>query len=330
MTPAARLHALAGSPRIDGCEDAPAHCVVCAAPAARTHDYDSWQGSTFTDQNKLRGHGLSTRVCEPCVWAHSWVAPPDQEPNPPGKKGLNLRLFSHLWSERDGYRSLNKGDKPAIRAWLRDRRDGEAWWCCIADTGQKHTLPWTREANSVRGPVRFEERDVVIGSWGLVDAMTAALTAGATKEEIETGRYGQRAWSIAEREVAGLEAAYASLRGGGWWALALWLSQRDEEQVAARLAAERDARAAAKAAQKGKASGRAATARGRVRRGGGGDPVDAPGVPGDERLVGGAGALESPGDAPAQGVSDERLSGAAGDRDAPGPAPGGGQLGWGW
>lgn len=33
--------------------------------------FDAWQGATYTDQNKLRGHGLSSRVCEPCsaLWS---------------------------------------------------------------------------------------------------------------------------------------------------------------------------------------------------------------------------------------------------------------------
>jgi hypothetical protein len=188
----ARLHALAGSPRIADCDDLPARCVVCAAHAERTHEYDSWAGSQFTDQNKMRGHGLSTRVCEPCVWAHSWVAPPDQEPNPPGKKGLNLRLFSHLWSESDGYRSLNKGDKPAIRAWLRDRRDGERWWCCIADTGQKHArTPFVIKGRSREGAITWREEPTG-------DAIKHGLDTLARKLRVSTDGIAVRlvqAWS---------------------------------------------------------------------------------------------------------------------------------------
>jgi hypothetical protein len=36
MTPSAILHALAGSPRMDGVEDAPARCAICAEEAPRT------------------------------------------------------------------------------------------------------------------------------------------------------------------------------------------------------------------------------------------------------------------------------------------------------
>lgn len=36
MTPSSILHALAGTPRMDGVEDAPARCAICAEEAPRT------------------------------------------------------------------------------------------------------------------------------------------------------------------------------------------------------------------------------------------------------------------------------------------------------
>jgi len=45
-TPAAMLHAIAGSPTQDGCESHDARCVVCAQLSARTARYDDWQGAT--------------------------------------------------------------------------------------------------------------------------------------------------------------------------------------------------------------------------------------------------------------------------------------------
>ena len=36
-----------------------------------------------------------------------------------GKRGVNLRLFSHFWDEATGYLYANKSDKAAMRAWLR-------------------------------------------------------------------------------------------------------------------------------------------------------------------------------------------------------------------
>ena len=243
MTPARDVFRIAGSPPMEGCEDVAAACVVCARDWPRTHAYRRWQGANFTDQNKLMGHGLSDRICEPCVYVHSWVAPPGYPPAEPGKKGVNLRLFSHMYDER-GYLFANKGSKPVIREWLRGPKRGE-WWAAIADSGQKHVLPWAR-ANAARargnGIVRFEQRDVVIGDWLLADAMTALLTAGVTKAELETGQYTPRAWQLAERGVRDFEREYGRERGGGWYELALWLSQRDEEAVQARMALEQEAK----------------------------------------------------------------------------------------
>ena len=275
MNPALMLFARAGSPQQQECEDIGSKCIVCAGSYYRSAVYDKWQGSSFTDQNKLRGHGLSSRVCEPCVWAHSWVAPPDKPPNPVGTKGLNLRLFSHFMDGR-GYVSLNKAQKPAIREWLRAPKHG-LWWAAIADTGQKHVIPWAR-LNAERSPgiVRFEERDVAIGDWSEMEVVTAALTAGITKEELTSGLYGTRAWTIAETHVRAVEELGRRHRGGGWWSLLIWLSQRDEEAVASRLAAEQ----AAKKTKK-ESNGQSTAKGGRARRGGGSGDGDASGVLGE-------------------------------------------------
>lgn len=316
MTPASRLHSMAGSPQMPGCDDHPASCVVCASTQPRTTRYESWQGSAFTNQDKLRGHGLSDRVCEPCVWAHSWVAPPDKPPNPPGTKGLNLRLFSHFWSERGGYVSLNKANKAAMRTWLRARTNGERWWACIADTGQKHIIPWVREQRRARGVIRFEERDVVMGDWALVDAMTAALTAGVTKAEIESHGFTPRAWELARPEVETLIRLAVDAYGSGWWALSIWLAQRDEDAVATRLAAAKETKAAK--AEKAKANGRSATKRSSKGGSRSARVGDTGGVP--EVWSERAGPLEPPARPDDRGSADQREHRAAGD-DVPADAP---------
>lgn len=263
MTPARDVFRIAGSPPQEGCEDVAAACVVCARDWPRTHAYKRWQGASFTDQNKLMGHGLSDRICEPCVYVHSWVQPPGYPPATDGKRGVNLRLFSHMYDER-GYVFANKGSKPVIREWLRGPKVG-AWWAAIADSGQKHVLPWAR-VNAARwrgnGVVRFEQRDVVIGDWMLADMMRDLLTAGVTKAELETGQYTPRAWQLAERGVRDFEREYGRERGGGWYELALWLSQRDEEAAQARMALEKESKNAG---------------RGKGRRGAGGGSGDAVG-----------------------------------------------------
>lgn len=316
VSAASTLHCLAGSPCMDSCEDVESRCVVCGYSSPRTCEYSKWAGKDFTDQNKMRGHGLSSRVCEPCIWSHSWTPPPDKPRTAAGERGLNLRLFSHFWSERDGYVSLNKGQKPAIRDWLRARVDGERWWAGIADSGQKHVLPWIREQRKARGVIRFEERDCVIGDWSVVDTMTAALTAGVTKEEITTAQYGSRAWTIAEEHVRALMRLADELDGSAWWSLSIWLAQRDEAAVAARLEAEK--------ALKEAKSGRGTAKRGRAGRGGESGDGAAIGVSagGSER----ARPLGSPPVAPDLRGADERVDRAGGDGVPDAPAARGSQL----
>lgn len=213
-----------------------------------------WQGSSFTDQNKARCVD-SAHVCEPCVWCLSWVQPPGMPPPEPGKKGLNLRLFSHLHDGR-GYIALNKANKPEILRWLREPKQG-AWFAAIADTGQKHVLPWTPiNPPGARGVVRFEEQNVSLPrDWALVDDMTRMLTGGVTKDEIARGDYSVRTWREFEPStVRAFEQMRGKLRGSAWFALALWLSQRDEEIHAktrrgkARSAAQQNGGRAARAA----------------------------------------------------------------------------------
>lgn len=237
MTPASIMFALAGSPPQDGAAPVDgARCRVCGHPCARAMAYNRFQGQNFTDQNKLRDWS-SDLICEPCVWAHAWNVPPGLPPPAPGKKGLNLRLFSHFWHDGQ-YHAWNKANKREMRDWLRAPKTGP-WFAAIAESGQKHVLPWTPLNRGMRGAVRFEEATVRVGDLGMIDAMSSLLTAGATKEEIETGHYGPRAWQLAQAPVEWFEEECGRAgRGGQWFALALWLAQRDEDQVAERVAAE--------------------------------------------------------------------------------------------
>jgi hypothetical protein len=76
--------------------------------------------------------------------------------------------------------------------------------------------------------------------------MASLLTAGATKDEIDRGDYRSQTWIRCEASVRTFEAVHSCERHSAWWSLALWLAQRDEEAVAARLAAEKEAKKAAK------------------------------------------------------------------------------------
>ena len=224
------LHLHHGSPRVDGCVDVSIRaCWVCAAPSSRGMLQSAWQGANFTGQTKVRAPD-SSHVCEACVWTMAG-RPPD-----------TMRMYSHLL-EGVRYHRFNKGDKPAIRAFLRAEHT-EEWFAAIADSGQKHIVPWVPiNPPRARGRVLLEETLVVLPrDMGLIDTIADLLTAGATKAEVETGRYDARAWTLCGDTLRAFERAHGGERTSPWFTLALWLAQRDEEKVAAREAAEKEAK----------------------------------------------------------------------------------------
>ncbi|OFV80212.1 MAG: hypothetical protein A2Y78_04785 [Acidobacteria bacterium RBG_13_68_16] len=231
LSPTRILHSLAGAPSLDGCAPLSAPCAICGLDSERGMPWSRWQGTQFTDQNKIARYG-SDAICEPCAWVHSWVAPPGIVLDPAKPKGPNLRMYSHFWSEADGYWCGNKADKARMRAWVLAPKSG-AWFAAIADTGQKHVLPYTPLNRGAVGRVRFEEQTVILpvgDGGGLVAAMCSLLTAGPTKEEVGQGDYWVRSWRENEREIRAFERQWGSLRRRAWWTLALWLAQRDEDE----------------------------------------------------------------------------------------------------
>jgi hypothetical protein len=233
------LFTVAGKPsRV--CVDRPEFlCWICGAPWTRGVPRDDWAGAQFTGQNRVRcvESGL---VCEPCVWAMA------------GKPPDTLRMTSHLFDGR-GWLLPNKGAKPLQRSWLRGAKSGP-WFAAIADSGKKHVVPWTpvnpEGLRAGTGQVLFEERLVTLGDWTLVDDLSSLLTAGASKETIETGEYHAGAWSLCAEEIEAFEARWSSERASDWWALAVWLAQRDEDAVQARMAREKEERDARKRTEK--------------------------------------------------------------------------------
>lgn len=335
MTPARLLHALAGSPAMPDCArlDAPAPCWICARETMRGALVSRWMGANYCDQARARCPS-SRWICEACVWCCAWNPPP-RMPRGEGK-GLNLRLFSHLYCERNGeplYLAANKADKPWIRAWLATPKPAP-WFCAIADSGQKHVLPWApiNLAPGVAGVVRFEERDVRIDASVLasIDATCALLTAGATKDEIEAGVYRPMTWTrLGAERIRVYEREHAArARGGGAFALVLWLAQRDEDAVAERLETERAAKVAAKEAERGRGKQRSGAEAVGGDRAGAPGRVRARGAPGLSRVGGvGADALDADRAAPPSQRADDSDGGRVGQRRRAAPPPAGGKQG---
>lgn len=259
----------------DDCEPATGLCWLCAGPIERGQRVDDWTGASFTGQNRVRC-AEAEWVCEPCVHFCSRISPVPGRPPAEGKTyGGNWRNYSHLY-DAGVYQNASKGEKPTILAFLRAEHTGP-WFAAIADSGQKHVLPWTpvNPPGTRRGVVLFDETLVTLpiyaaAGWTIVQRMEELLTAGATKEEIATARYSARAWRLCSELVRTFEESWGAGRGGAWFGLALWLAQRDEDQVAVRMAAEKEAK-------RGKIGRRAA--RGAAHQNGGVAARDAASVP---------------------------------------------------
>lgn len=302
-------------------------CAICGGLTSHGAPVDDVCGSLTTDLTSFRAPD-SAHVCDGCILVRGRAV------NPPTRESGWFCNFSHF-IDADRYENASKGEKPRILAWLRGEKRGP-WACVIADTGQKHLVCYAPiNPPGSRGRVRFEEADVALPSedgWRIVDDLVALLTAGATKEEIETGRYSARAHALCGDAVQAFERTHGRLRGGAWLSLALWLAQRDEATVQARLEAEKQAKAAKKAKP---ARARKAASDGGGRGDEGADPVapggDAFGVPaglpaddGSEHV----GALaDHPGPDASGGEADEELRRVGDQGAAPTPDSTTGQLG---
>lgn len=251
-----------GAPRVESCEEHDGRCWLCSGALVRGEPVESWAGNSFTSQNRVL-YPAGTHVCEACCFVCSRVSPVLGRPPKEGKTlGGNFRNYSHL-ADALGYANASKGEKSAIREFLaRDHRS--PWFAAIADSGQKHVIPFTPMNGPGRaGSVLFDEQLVIVpDEQSLVAEMMGLLTAGATKEELGSGDYGARAWQLCGELLAQFEARRGADRHGGWFSLALWLAQRDEEAVAARVAAEKEAKGARR---KGKGTTAHADGRGSAR-----------------------------------------------------------------
>lgn len=286
-------------------------CSICGGSSSRGVPIEEFISDSLTDQNTFRCQA-SAHVCVSCAFVRARLSPvPGRLPKPcdrcdgtgiepepstsvkvakrpkrkPGKacekcdgskvkeSGGRYGNFSHFLDEQR-IENASKGEKPKVLSWLRGPKFG--WWfCVVADSGQKHLLPYAPlNPPGSAGRIRFEEQELALprdpAAWSIVDDTCALLTAGATKEEIATGIYSARAHELCGVEALRLfETRHAGQRGGAWFSLALWLSQRDEEAVQRRLAAEVETKQAAKAAKGAK--------RGKAERHGQGTAADVAG-----------------------------------------------------
>jgi hypothetical protein len=189
---------------------------------------------------------------------------PGRPPKDGKTAGGNFRNYSHLWelgwsappigddgTKCDNYANASKGQKPLIREFLSRKHSGP-WFAAIADSGQKHVLPYVPiNPPGSSGVVLFDDSVVTVPTdTGLIDVLSHLLTDGATKEELERGDYRPQTWQrIGPSRLRAFENTHGRTRGH-WFSLAVWIAQRDEGAVADRMAAEKIAAEAKKESEK--------------------------------------------------------------------------------
>lgn len=173
-----------------------------------------------------------------------------------GRPG-NARNFSHLivvsreTKQVKRYENASKAEKALVRAWLSHsyERD-EIFFVGIADTGQKHVIPWLLPNFSAAQNISVSFDDTVISfcknDLPLIDIMSEMLTSGITKDELSSGVYSTTNWGRNKSSIRSFEGTFGCLRSSFMFGLFLWLAQRDETLVAERLKRENEHRAARK------------------------------------------------------------------------------------
>lgn len=247
-SPSQLLHEHLGTPPSDKCalREAPFVCWFCGgASVGRGCLVSQWDGAVSVVPDRIKAP-TSPLLCEACVYFASRLSPvPGRLPKEGQTQGGNWRNYSHTYEDTPAgvvYQNFSKGEKPGLLAWLRKVKKG-LWWCAIAESGQKHVLPWAHlNTGHGQGKVLFEETVVrlpdVVG-WQLVDDMRDVLTKGATKEEVARGVYSPYTWQKIPYVLQAFERRYPHRRDSPFFALCVFLAQRDEVAVQARLEAEK-------------------------------------------------------------------------------------------
>ena len=334
-SPTQTIHALLGAPPVahpepTGPVEAPYGCRICGGPCTRGLAYDDWSGAYSARPNRTRAW-QSEVVCEACVAITARHSPCPARPTAEGKEPIRWGNVSVLYDD-NGLITATKGEKPVIREWIARPRKGP-WFAAFAESGQKHVLPWTRwcAAGSRIGIVRFEERDAHVSLDALdlmCREMCSLLTAGATKETMETGQYSPAQWRLCPEAIELFESRWSDKRGGDLFVLALWLAQRDEVEVAARIERQKVDAAAKKAAEKESKGGKRRKEPGRAEAAAGGvAALAASGVPrSGSECSDSLGAPANPPAGRSEDVRDDRRVDHADPPQAPAHRPQQGQL----
>jgi hypothetical protein len=209
------LYQAAGSPPQPG--EISGLCRLCSDSGVGLAAME-WIKDTFTDHDKLWPGEI---VCHACQFSCEEASALLQE-RVGKEKPQKMRNYSHFVVD-DQWQPLSKGDKRAMLEILL----GSPALACVAESGQKHILFRGRA-----GWWQFEEQQLMPCPKLLTDILAVAsplYEAGASKAEIESGRYSQFALKkVGAQLFKQLEPQLRQWRGGLPFKLAIFLLQKEE------------------------------------------------------------------------------------------------------
>ena len=230
LTPSRILYSLMGNPPVSyPIRKSKDVCWLCGFPSDEAVDSKKAIGLSFTDHEKVRSP-WSKDLCLPCCWVLSG-RPPD-----------SFRPWSVVWKEETKFPSnsdihpnkcvpgvhFTKRNNPAeIIKILLDPPDC-LYFCAVALTGKKHTLPFAKINRSNNfWTIRVENHDVSSSPKKFLQIMEKCkelLEAGYSKKEVSLGI--PQIWKLARDSSMvwrNSDKFFNKIRGTMLLELALWL-----------------------------------------------------------------------------------------------------------
>lgn len=226
------VYVVAGQPQVEGVQEVGGFaCWLCGGRAlpdgARVEE---WIRRGFTTANEALCKS-SPWICAACVYTTARLSPVPGRPPKEGKAhGGNFRNYAHMVEMTDGavrYENASKGETERIVAFLQREKRGR-WWCCVSESGQKHTLQYAPpNGPGVHGLVRMDEGTVrtFADAWRAYERVCELLDLGARKVWVRSGDWPHPFVRKHRDTVEAFERDFAHMRWRGDFALVLYLAK---------------------------------------------------------------------------------------------------------
>jgi hypothetical protein len=162
---------------------------------------------------------------------------PGRPPAAGKKLGGNFRNYSHIVEIVDGevrYANATKAEPEIVTAFLQRAKEG-TWYAAIAESGQKHTIPWAPpNPPGVGGVVAFDDQLISVphapDRWELLPAIESLLLLGVPRGVILDGCWTVDLVRKHGEALRAFDVTWDHERGGGFFHLTLHLAKNKREK----------------------------------------------------------------------------------------------------